>query len=425
MTSAPTEPLPPALDTAKERAIAEASEEVYSLLEELVAELGPRVSGSEAELRAAGLLKERYDSLGYDAEIQNFVTRYFDFSKWSRTGGGNATVVVESPTETGFSGLPLTSTPNDARSSGPLLSLDLSEMDEMPEEGLEGKVVHILTGDVNLGDVQVIEGLQNRVNRLADAGAVAVVISRKLGEPSPYRPLYGVPSPIPALLLTKANGQQLAGLTGEGAEVVVSVQIEVEVLESQNVIAELKGAGDGIVVVGAHYDIVPTTVTGANDNASGTAVVLALAQALSEERLPFTLRFVSFGAEELGLYGSTHYVASISDAELRRMEAMLNFDVVGSGEYTAVSGHMDLTEGALKLAGELQLQAQAGSLPYGASSDHSPFERAGVPALLVWAPDISRIHSPADTLEFVQPERLGEAFLLAEALLASTEFPPQ
>ena len=106
-------------------------------------------------------------------------------------------------------------------------------------------------------------------------------------------------------------------------------------------------------------------------------------------------------------------------------KAKLNFDVVGSGGYTAVSGDPHLIEGALKLARELQLQAQSGSLPYGATSDHAPFEIAGVPVLFLWAPDISRINSPRDTLEFVDPRRLGETFLLAEALLTSPEFPLQ
>ena len=48
-------------------------------------------------------------------------------------------------------------------------------------------------------------------------------------------------------------------------------------MESRNVVAELEGEGDGVVVVGAHYDVVPQTETGANDNTSGTAVVLSLA----------------------------------------------------------------------------------------------------------------------------------------------------
>ena len=425
-TVAPTELAEHRIDAEKLIAIEEASGKVYQLLEELIAGLGPRVSGSEEELRAARLLKERYESMGYNAEIQTFAVRRFDFNRWLHDPGENAAVVALSPVEFRLAGLPLTSSPNDTANSGPLVTLDLSEGEHMPEGGVDGKVVHVRFLDHDLTDPLVMQYLMEHVDRLADAGAVSVVFSRRYGAISYYRPFREEETPIPALWINVAEAQQLADLTAGAEEVVVSVQVELNLVESQNVIAELEGAGDAIVVIGAHYDIVPETETGANDNASGTAVVLALAQALAlaEDPLPFTVRFVSFGAEEIGLYGSSHYVASVNDTELGRLQAMLNFDVVGSGDYTAVSGDPQLTERALKLAGELQLQAQAGSKPYGASSDHAPFEWAGIPVLSFWAPDVSRIHTPWDVMEFVEPRRLGETFLLAEALLTSGEFLP-
>ena len=424
-TVAPTWPPAAVIDADKLIAKSEASDEVYQLLEELIAELGPRVSGTEEERKAAELLKARLDSMGYDTEIQEFAIRRFDFHRWVETGGENAMVTVESHGGLSFSGLPLSSLPPDTTVSGPLLTLDLTVGGQFPDSGLEGKVVHLQFGDRDLRDIHAKLSLQAQVNWLAEAGAVAVVLSRKHGEPTPYQPLYAVDALVPALFLSKEEGTQLLDLAAQTEGLIVSVHTESELVESRNVIAELKGSGDGVVIVGAHYDTVPETETGANDNASGTAVILALAQALSEEQLPFTVRFLSFGAEEKGLLGSSHYVASLSDAELGRLQAMLNFDVVGSGGYTAVSGDPQLTEEALNLAEGLKLQAQAGSLPRGASSDHAPFERAGVPVLFFWAPDVSRIHSPADALEFVDPQRLGETFLLAEALITSPGFPPQ
>ena len=85
---------------------------------------------------------------------------------------------------------------------------------------------------------------------------------------------------------------------------------------SQNLIAELPGTGEGVVVVvGAHYDTTPGSV-GASDNASGMGVLLALAKELAGRSFPFTLRFIAFGAEETGLNGSDHYVDSLSGDEL-------------------------------------------------------------------------------------------------------------
>ena len=103
------------------------------------------------------------------------------------------------------------------------------------------------------------------------------------------------------------------------------------------------------------------------------------------------------------------------------MSSMVNFDVVGTGPFIAVVGDALITEIALQLASTLNIDAQIGMLPPGAFSDHQSFENAGVPVIMLYAPDVSRIHTADDTLEFVQPERLGEAFLIGEALLRLPE----
>ncbi len=394
---------------------------MYRLVEALVNELGRRESATVRELRAAGLLRDRFEQMGYAAEIQPFEFRYFDFARWSRSGGRNAAVVVQSPRHMRLTGLPLTTSPNDTSASGTLVALDLNESTEILPDGLEGKVVHVLFGDLDLGVSQVMQRLQDQVDALANAGAAAVLFSRKQGEPTNVRVLYGVDSPIPALIVTTEEGRLLQEVVASGGEVVLEVKIEAELLESRNVIAELRGSSDDLVIVGAHYDTVLRTDLGANDNASGIAAVLSLSEALAGQSLPFTVRFVLFGAEELGLYGSRHYVASLTPGELARTVAMLNFDVVGTGPWLAALGDQRLINLAARAAGNLGIEFGPSSLPPGASSDHQPFREAGVPVLMLYATDLSRIHSPQDRLEYVQPERLGEAFLVAHALLQSTE----
>ena len=427
-TAHPPPSIPPVTATSVDPQddLESASQRVFGLVEDLVHELGRRESATDRELRAAELLRDRLQPLGYDAEIQSFVSRNFDFTRWRRSGGQNAAVVVQSPQPTRITGLPLTTSPNGTPASGPLAALHLGEQDDLPTDGLSGKVVHVLFGDLNLSDSSVMRRLQDQVVTLADAGAAAVIFSRSEGEPTSVQFLYGAQSPVPALLLSQEDGariQQLSDqLSSQEAEVVLSVQIEVDALESRNVIAELPGDGDDVVIVGGHYDTVPQTGTGTNDNTSGIAVVLSLAEALAGQPLPFTLRFVLFGAEELGLYGSSHYVSSLSPAELDRIKAMLNFDVVGSGPRLNVYGNEGLAQRSLALAAALNVDAEVGSLPRGASSDHAPFQRQGIPVLLMFGPDISRIHTPEDRLEYVDPELLGGAFLVAHALLLSPEF---
>ena len=130
-----------------------------------------------------------------------------------------------------------------------------------------------------------------------------------------------------------------------------------------------------LFVVGAHYDIVPPTMAGANDNTSGTAVVLALADALSGRSLPFTVRFIAFGAEELGLYGSRNYVSALGDAELGQVKAMLNLDPVGTGAWIGVAGNDELMALALEMAKGLGVEARISPLPPGASSRPQIFSR--------------------------------------------------
>ncbi len=386
------------------------------MLKELLNELGHRESATTEELRAAEHLQARFHAMGYLTEIQPFTFLHFDFSRWYRTGGENANAVVQGQE---FPGLVFTTPPHSITAAGPLTPVRLERSEDLPPEGLEGKVAWFQPQDGILGDKQALQDLRENVTNAAEAGAVAAVISGNLDFNS-YTPLLTGQSAIPALLFDTSVGEFWTDTLSDG-QVEISVNVEVQELESRNVVAEIKGIGDGLVIVGGHYDIVPATRAGANDNTSGVAVVLSLAEALAGRSLPFSLRFIAFGAEELGLHGSRHYVASLTEAERARTKVMMNFDVVGSGVQLEVAGHQALTDLALKIAAELEIEAQPGSMPPGAASDHVPFQDAEIPALLLFGPDVSRIHTPEDRLEFVQPQLLGGAYLIALAILQSQE----
>jgi Zn-dependent M28 family amino/carboxypeptidase len=88
------------------------------------------------------------------------------------------------------------------------------------------------------------------------------------------------------------------------------------------------------IVVGGHLDSVAAG-PGVNDNGSGSATILELAEVYAaQDREPQNkLRFMCYGAEENGLLGSEFYVGSLSEAELDDIELMLNFDMLGSPNY--------------------------------------------------------------------------------------------
>ncbi len=378
-------------------------------------ELGHRVSATSEETRAAENLQTRFQTMGYSTEIQPFSFRNFDFVLWRETRGENSNVVLN---DMDFTGLPFTLPPNTVTVIGPLTPVELEAMEGLPPEELDGKVAWLQPQDGILNDEEALRDLHENIESAAEAGAVAVVISGDLGN---YSILLIVEASIPALFFNSSVEESWAQALSAG-QVDMSVTLEVQNLESRNVIAEMKGYGDGIVIIGAHYDIVPATIAGANDNTSGVALVLSLAEALAGHPLPYTIRFVTFGSEELGLFGSRHYVECLDETELARITAMFNFDVVGSGAQLQAVGTGTLTDLALSTADAWEIEAQPGSLPPGAASDHTPFKDKGIPTLLLFGPDISRIHTPEDLLEFIEPELLGGAYLIVLTILQSDEF---
>jgi len=163
-------------------------------------------------------------------------------------------------------------------------------------------------------------------------GAVAAIVYNNtdgalngtLGGPADnYAPVTGV---------TKAEGDLLLGKMANGP-VVVAFDLEkiVEERTTFNVIAETKtGRDDNVVMMGAHLDSVHDG-PGINDNGSGSAGILETAVQLAKHKdLNNKVRFAWWGAEELGLLGSEHYVAGLNETQRGNIATYLNFDMIAS-----------------------------------------------------------------------------------------------
>lgn len=165
---------------------------------------------------------------------------------------------------------------------------------------------------------------------------------------------------------------------------------------TRNVIAETPGGDpDSVVVIGAHLDSV-SRGPGINDNGSGSATILEVAEvfAAQQREARNKLRFMWYSAEEQGLIGSTFYVNSLSATEKAKIKLMLNFDMVGSPNFVrfVYDGNGNGAPGApagpagsgaieqvfLDYFASQELPTEPTS--FDGRSDYGPFIAAGVPA---------------------------------------------
>ena len=356
-------------------------------------EFSPRASATDQEKAAADFLLAEFEALGYDVQLNTFTVQMP--ASELRVGADGQEIEHLPMTRSGL-----------GEASGALIAVGMAFADDVPAGGLQGRVALIERGTITF---------EEKVGRVADAGAVAVIIYNN--RPGLFAGTLVNEASIPAASISQESGQAILEMMEQG-EVEAFVAFTIETRQSRNVVVDKPGDDDPgkVVVLGGHYDTIPD-VPGANDNGSGIAVLVTIAREASERSYPFTLRFIGFGSEELGLFGSRHYVDSLSAPERGTVVAMLNFDVVGSGAVVGIEGDEDLLSAAIEGGAQIGVTAERRFPLPGYSSDHAPFQRAGIPVAFFVTDDISRIHTPEDKIGFVQPELMGQASALALALL--------
>ncbi len=155
-----------------------------------------------------------------------------------------------------------------------------------------------------------------------------------------------------------------------------------------NIIGIQKGRTDRVFIIGSHYDSVSTS-PGADDNASGCAMVLLMARHLNKRKLKHTIRYIFFDAEEYGMIGSNYYARNMCE----QCDFMVNFDMVGNLRITKAD-----PEAIFHALFKRYPWAKAISFRRGAGpSDHAPFQRRGIPFVWIFTGAHNRYHRPTDT----------------------------
>ena len=188
---------------------------------------------------------------------------------------------------------------------------------------------------------------------------------------------------IPAIGATGRAADALAVVAETGGVARVTTTGRTAEAATRSIIAELPGSEpSSVVMLGAHLNSV-LDGPGLNDDGSGVAALLAIARALQGTRPRATVRLAFWSGEELGLLGSSHYVAGLTDAERAAVVAYLNADMIGSPNGYAGVYH--------------EADAPSGSAALGASWTRPSNERAACPS--TWpsapAPTTSRSARPA------------------------------
>ncbi|MFJ7829444.1 M28 family peptidase [Peribacillus sp. NPDC097284] len=363
----------------------------------------PRAAGTEGEIRAVKYIESQFKSLGFETKIQPFPI--YDTVQTVKVKIGDSDL---GGTPRAFSGS------ISGKVTAELVYVGKAKPEEIGDN-VSGKIALIERGDINF-----VDKVQNVLNK----GAVGVLMYNN----SPSGNNFGQVSAgqnIPAVAITQAQGLELVEQL-KTKPITTTLEVgKVERIEktSYNVIASLKpkpNKDNGqIITVGAHHDSVPGG-PGANDDASGVSAVLELARILAKTPIDTEIRFMTFGAEERGLVGSSFYANSLPKSDVDRMVAHFQMDMIGgrdAGADNPAGGLIMYTiDGKKNLVTDLGSSAGARTMdvaiPFGqlGRSDHQPFHELGIPsALFIHSPVEPWYHQPTDTLDKISKEKLQQA----------------
>lgn len=190
---------------------------------------------------------------------------------------------------------------------------------------------------------------------------------------------------------------------------------------SNNIIGYIKGTSSSLppLILSAHFDHIGKDYLnncyyGALDNASGTSFMLEIIRTLSSIIKPKrTIIFVSFSGEEFSLTGSKNFVythfSQIKNADV------INFDMIGAPK-TDLTFMVGNNSNENSLVNSLKKTCEDKSINYSIvkkdSSDHASFSNAGINSVTICHADTSRIHTPYDTVEYIDPESINTVYTL-------------
>ncbi len=421
-----------------------------------------RKSGEEGDLLAAQYIREKFENAGLELLFDNGFQK-FGLVTSAEIGEGNTLKVNENSYEVEADFLPYAFSANTEVSAGVVFAgyclevdRDTLQWNDFKGVDVSGKWVLALQGDPDLDNAQspFLEFSSERAKALTasdkNAAGLILVAGKKFAENDELTSLIFDKNSsrysIPVIQVTRAIANEMLKGTGSSIEDLetemeesgktsnvktdAKVSVKINVLqsetESRNIAAVIPGNDpvlkDEYVVVGAHFDhlgmggqgsgsrVLDTIAVhnGADDNASGVATIIELAEKIAaEKKNKRSIIFTAFGAEEMGLVGSKAFTNQ-PPVETDRMVGMFNFDMVG---------RLDTTSNALSIGGtqtaketedilnDLNPGFSLAMSPEGVGpSDHASFYLQNVPVFFISTGAHSDYHTPNDDANLINYE---------------------
>jgi len=404
----------------------------FRLVESLTTEVGPRLAGSAQEARARDWAVRKLKELGF----RNVHVEPFKVRRWTR-GAEYAAITSPFPQKLHVTALGNSAaTPKGGVEAEIVRFETLTELEAAPATGLKGKIVFV---DEKMPRTQNGAGYGLAVAKRSGAaveagrrGAVAAII-RSAGTDQHRNPHTGAMryeegvTPVPIGAISNPDADQLARALKRGP-VHVRLMLDVkggghatrawegapsEMADSGNVIAEIPGQTDEIIIVGAHLDSWDLA-TGAVDDGAGVGIVTAAAKMVGD--LPGkpkrTIRVVLFGSEEFGLVGARAYVQAHKD-EMDKHIVGAESDF-GAGRIWRMQtgwGEDKLPRAAPFLRVLRRLGVTQGDNNGSGGSDMSLVHKAGTPGVSFTQDGTDYFdlhHTPDDTLDKIDPDALAQ-----------------
>lgn len=413
--------------------------QAFDWVERLTTEVGPRLAGSEGELRAREWAVAQLTGLGFD----NVHVEPFEIDGWER-GGEVARVISPFPQP-----LTITALGGSVATAAGGLEADvvvfesLGALERAVDGSLAGKIAyvgHAMQGTQDGSHYGHFGALRRTgASIAASKGAVGLMI-RSIGTDSHRMPHTGsmsyssdVPK-IPAAALSNPDADQIERMASRGVTIRVAMTLTPRFtgrVPSGNVIADILGTDhpEEYVVIGGHLDAWDLA-TGAIDDGAGVAITLETARHIlaSGQRPKRTIRLILWGAEEVGLLGGCAYAQRHSET-LRNHVAATESDF-GAGRIWKITSRVSpaakpLVDIIAELVEPLGVTPGPNTVA-GSGPDLTPLVKLGMPSFRFMQDGRDYFdlhHTPDDTLDKIEPAAMDQnvaAFLVFTWLAANS-----